>query len=97
MANIYTKTLKALKKHNAQPEDLIRQAEEVYQIALLDGVQTDKVAGRESVTLTERQPAVAVQALQAKLAVVKFCEEMLMKQGEVDVAPMDINIRVVNG
>lgn len=95
--NLYNAALKALKKHSATPEDLLRQAEEVYQLCLIDGVETDKVAGKEFVTLLERTPGVAVQAINTKLAILKFCEEQMAKQDDESQTPQDITIRVAHG
>ena len=97
MKNIYNEALKKLKTFEATPTQLLAQAEEVYQLCLITGIETDKVAGKEFVTLLERTPAVAVQAINTKLAIVKFCEEQLEKHGNNDGNPLDINIKVRNG
>lgn len=97
MKNIYSDALKKLKTYEATPEQLLAQAEEVYQLCLITGIETDKVAGKEFVTLIERTPGVAVQAINTKLAIVKFCEDQLEKQGNIDGTPLDINIKVKNG
>lgn len=95
--DFYRTALKKLKTLKADPVELLRQAEEVYQLSMIEGIITDKVAGKETVTLVERVPGVAVQALNTKLAILKYIQERVDADEVMDTQPLEVNIKVAHG
>jgi len=71
----YTRLIDKLSSFKADIEDILRQAEEVYQACQVSGYMTQKVAGKEAIDLTERLPSVAIQAVTLKLAAIKWISE----------------------
>lgn len=85
--------LKRLQEYKCDPESLLVQAETVYNMCLVEGILTEKVAGKDKIELLERLPAVAVQAINTKLAVVKWLVEQAEKEADISVSePLTINV-----
>jgi hypothetical protein len=76
----YNNILQRLNEFNADPVSLLVEANEVYKATMQDGYINQKVAGRDMIELLERVPAVAVQAINLKLQVVKWLVEQADKE-----------------
>jgi len=91
----YTRLLDKLGTFRSDIEDILNQAEAVYQACQVDGYLTQKVAGKDAIDLLERLPSVAIQAVTLKLAAIKWITEQAALEDSIETDDDATTIKVV--
>lgn len=88
--------LSTLKQHKADPETLLGQAEQAYLMAT-EGYESEVPGKFGPQSVLTRNPAIAVQAVQQKLAIVKYLVEYVgEEEQQVKEMALTINLEAIS-